>query len=1232
MQDFVHLHLHSEYSLLDGACRIREIPERARECGHTAVALTDHGAMYGAVAFYTACREAGIKPIIGCEVYVAPGSRFDKNAVRGERSGFHLVLLCKNETGYRNLMYLVSKGFIEGFYSKPRVDLELLAAHTEGLIGLSACLAGQIPQLLLAGDFAGAVKIARAYAGLFGEGNFYIELQDHGLAEQRQIRADLIRLARESNLPLVATNDCHYLRRADADKQAVLLCIQTNTCISDGRPIGFETDEFYYKTTQEMAELFRDCPEALDNTVRIAEQCNLTLDLSDVHLPHFPCPDGLSSGAYLRRLSEQGLIRRKQEGMLRYDSSSAPHPEEEYRARMEYELSVIERMGYADYFLIVADYVNFAKGRGIPVGPGRGSGAGSLVAFLLGITDVDSIAFDLLFERFLNPERVSMPDIDVDFCYNRRDEVIAYVTEKYGADHVCQIITFGTLAARAAIRDVGRALGLPYGTVDPVARAIPQEPGISIEKALRLPDLKRLYEESEQVRTLVDTAMSLEGMPRTMSVHAAGVLITEQKLYDFVPLAVSNDVVISQYDMDTLSHLGLLKFDFLSLRYLTICHDAELQVRETVPDFSLEHVPLTDEATYALLGAGDTAGVFQLESAGMRQMLTELKPRTLDDVQAAIALYRPGPMDSIPTYIHNRQHPEDITYLTPQLKPILESTFGCVVYQEQVMNIFRAVAGYSFGHADIVRRAMAKKKAEVLEAERDSFFEGAGKNGVSREVAEKLFDDMADFANYAFNKSHAAAYALIAYRTAYLKAHYPGEYMAALLTSVLGNIPKTGEYITACQKRGIPIFPPNINDSFATFHVGICDGVRGIRFGLQAIKNVGRSFIEAVVAERTHGGDFASPEDFLSRMGKSDINKRQLEGLIKAGAFDGLGGIRRRQLLASYEKLLELNAERARNNLSGQLDMFALPVSGDTGAESPNQSSRTAGFDYPDVPEFSLKEKLAQEREVSGMTFSGQMLDGYRRHLAALAPRGINTLLQRDETGEYVVAERTRVRIAGVLQHLTMKVTRSQEKMAFFTLQDGNGYAEIECLVFPKIYNKYAEFLNDDGAVCVTGTVSYRDNEAPKVLADSILPLIDDENFTDGMASGVAAEPTDHRQSPTASRRPITDNVPTERSPAVPKMPEAPETPETPKMSGKSEAPSTTGTKTRRLYLRLPDFDGIAYRKALNLIEIFEGSVPVVFYDEKAKRYCAYHGGVALSEFLMGEFVRLLGAENVILR
>lgn len=1172
MNGFVHLHLHSEYSLLDGACRIAEIPKRAKECGQEAVALTDHGVMYGAVAFWQACMDEGIRPIIGCEVYVAHGSRFER-VNGGDGYADHLVLLCENGEGYRNLAEMVSLSFTEGFYNKPRVDEELLRTHSGGLIALSACLGGKIPKQLARGDFAGARETARNYARIFGKDHFYIELQDHGLPEQRTMIPMLAELAKDCGLPLVATNDCHYLRREDAEKQAVLMCIQTNTTVDAGRPAAFATDEFYFKDSNEMSMIFRSYPEAIENTCRIAERCRVDFDFSTTYLPKFPCPAGESAEAYLRRLAEEGFCRRVEAGHIVFGT----HTREEYTERMEYELSVIDRMGYADYFLIVQDYVSFARSEDIPVGPGRGSGAGSLVAFSLGITDVDPLRFDLLFERFLNPERVSMPDIDIDFCYNRRDEVFDYVARRYGKDHVSQIITFGTLAARASIRDVGRALGMSYADVDEVARAVPQELNITISMALKMPDLKKLYEGSAEVRRLVDTAMALEGMPRNISVHAAGVVITDHPVSDYVPLAVSNGTVVTQYDMDTVAKLGLLKFDFLAIRYLTIIHDAEEMIREREPDFDMEKIPLDDADTYRLIASGKTGGVFQLESAGMQKMLTTLVPERIDDVIAAIALYRPGPMDSIPKFVECRHHPEKVVYDTPMLEPILRSTYGCVVYQEQVMSIFREVAGYTFGHADVVRRAMAKKKASVLLAERETFVRGAQERGVSEEIASKLFADMESFANYAFNKSHAAAYAVICYRTAYLKQHYPREYFSALLTSVLGNQTKVAEYISECSARGIRVLPPDINESRVFFSVSGND----IRFGLLAIKNVGRQFLEQILAERKHGA-FASFEDFINRMTAGDLNKRMVESLIKAGTFDRLGVFRSR-LLASYDRLIEQAAEKGRNNLAGQLDMFSMP-----GAAEEHGSL----FSYPDIPEFSVRDKLMMEREAAGLFFSGQMMESYSRHLAHLKPEPIAAFTAENAD----VSEKMRASVAGMITACSLKTTKNGDRMAFFTLEDQSG--EIECLAFAKLFAESGHLIRCDNAVAVTGSISLREDEAPKLLVNHVEELIENQNFRQ-------PEPKPEPTPQAAGKHEPTGTPPeTESKPASP----------------------------HRLFLRLPDSEGELFRKAENLAELFEGTFPVAFYDASAGKYDFSRHGVALTDYLLNEFRTLLGAENVILK
>ncbi len=1163
MSDFVHLHLHSEYSLLDGACRIQEIPKRAKECGHSAVALTDHGVMYGAVAFYRACKAEGICPIIGCEVYVAPRTRFDKTG--GDAHPYHLVLLCQNETGYRNLIRMVSKSFSEGFYSKPRVDMELLREHAEGLIALSGCLAGRIPQLLLRGDLSAARDAAKELSVIFGKDNFYIELQNHDLPEQKQVLPLLAELARECSLPMVATNDCHYLRRKDAQTQAVLMCIQTNNQLDDGRPLGFETDEFYYKDSAEMRMLFGRYEGAIENTVKIAERCRFEFDFTKTHLPKFPCPKGYTAEAYLKELAEQGFLRRKSSGHLHLER----HSEQAYLDRMAYELSVIDKMGYADYFLIVQDYVNFARSQNIPVGPGRGSGAGSIVAFFLGITDVDSLYHELLFERFLNPERVSMPDIDMDFCYNRREEVIAYVADRYGRDHVSQIVTFGTMAARAAIRDVGRVLGMPYADVDVVAKAIPRELGITIEKALQLPDLKALYATPEYKR-LIDLAIALEGMPRNLSIHAAGVVITEQPLSEYLPLAASNGVIVTQYDMDTIADLGLLKFDFLGLRYLTIIDDAVQQIRESDASFDIEKIPLDDPATYRLIAKGATTGLFQLESGGMRQMLMNLSPSCFEDIVAAIALYRPGPMDSIPTFIENRKNPDKITYRTPQMEPILKNSYGCVVYQEQVMQIFRELAGYTFGHADVVRRAMSKKKAAVMEAERDSFLAGCAAQGIAADVAGAIFDDLAAFAHYAFNKSHAAAYAVISYRTAYLKAHYPKAYFSALLTSELGNMPKIAEYITDAAKLGVRVLPPDINESEVAFHVS----GDHVRFGLLALKNVGRAFLQSVVEERNRGGKYLSFDDFLDRLSAADLNRRQIESLIKAGAFDSLG-VYRSRLLAVCDEMLEKVQSRNRTQLTGQLDMFS-----GSGTQRP-----TVG--YPDLPEFGHRELLMQEKEAAGMYFSGHLLDGFSKALSAPNITEIKDLLKTDAEGEALFEDRARVTVAGIVTAIVGKTTKKDERMAFFTLEDRLG--EIECIAFPKTLAQFAHVLRNDSVLRVEGTLSVREEEKPKILVAALEELADNEHY---QAPAIRAD----------------------APPAAPKTVQS--VPQNPRI----------------LYLRVPHLESEAWKRAKNMLEIFEGSLPVSVFDAETKTYHKQELGFDYTAYTLQELQKILGVENVVLK
>ncbi len=1248
MGSFVHLHLHSEYSLLDGACRIADIPARVKACGHDAVALTDHGVLYGAVAFDQACRKAGIKPIIGCEVYVAPGSRFEKSGIHtGESAYAHLVLLCENMEGYRNLMTLVSLGFTEGFYGRPRVDMELLRRYHGGLIALSACLSGDIPRRLLSGDYDGARASATAMREIFGAGNYYIELQNHNLPEERQILPALLRLSRELDIPMVATNDCHYLRREDAYMQEILTCIQTGRTVEEGSRVGFSTDEFYYKDTGEMEMLFSRYPGAIENTVKIAERCEVAFDFTKTYLPKFPCPDGLSAGEYLARLTEEGFARRVAAGQIAFFEDEG-HNEAAYRERLFYELGVIGRMGYDDYFLIVQDYVNFAKSRDIPVGPGRGSGAGSLVAFCLGITEVDSIAFDLLFERFLNPERVSMPDIDVDFCYNRRDEVIAYVGERYGRDRVSQIITFGTLAARAAIRDVGRAMGMSYAEVDAVARAVPHEPGITIDDALKLPDLKALYEDSEQIHKLIDTARALEGMPRNASVHAAGIVITDRPVSEFVPLAVNNGTTVTQYDMDTIAKLGVLKFDFLGLRYLTIMHDAEMQVREADPSFVLDRVPLDDKAAYDLVSRGQTSGVFQLESGGMRQMLMGLCPSNIGDIEAAIALYRPGPMEAIPRYIACRADPEKVTYPSPLLEPVLSSTYGVTVYQEQVMSIFRVMAGYTYGHADIVRRAMSKKKASVLEAERADFVAGAEKNGMTHDEANQLFDDMGSFANYAFNKSHAAAYALISYRTAYLKAHHPGAYFAALLTSVLGNQPKMAEYTAECAKYGIRVLPPDINESQMNFHATGTGKGGYIRYGLLALKNVGEAFLAAILAERRRK-PFISFEDFLDRLSGQDMNKRQVEALIKAGAFDSFP-THRAQLLAVYESMIEARSAKTRANLEGQMDMFAMT----------DDIRAVPAVVYPDVPRYSLREKLMLEKEASGMFFSGQLLDDYTQCVEALKPTPISELLSDEENEDVpLLPDKAKISVAGIITAVTHKTTKKDERMAFFTVEDAGG--TIECLAFPKVYRRDHEIIAADYAVFVDGNLSVREDEAPKILVTTMGLLVDNDHFTGSdprvkensspvrpappqapaqSASAPSGAEAPRPQAGTGFYNPYEAMTPARAYNPYESMPAAARPV---RQVAQGTAPgaypagisrterSTPPAPPKKLYLRVPERESRETKKALNLAAIFcDGGTEMILYDMKEKKYLSTGMHMTVTPYILSKLEAVLGKENVV--
>ena len=1067
-KNFTHLHLHTEYSLLDGACRIEGLMQRVKALGQTAVAITDHGVMYGCVDFYKAAKKVGVKPIIGCEVYVATRTRFDKvNRIDGSN---HLVLLCKNETGYKNLIKMVSAGFTEGFYNKPRVDHELLEEYHEGLICLSACLAGEIPQALLAGDYEKAKNLARYYEDLFGKGNYYIEIQDHGLDEQRTVLPLLVRLSRETGIPLVATNDAHYLEKEDSRMQHILICIQTNKTVNDDDVLEFGTDEFYVKSTDEMYELFSAWPEACENTSRIAEMCSFDFEFGVTRLPYFVAPDGMDNKEYFVKLCRDGLLRRY--------GADVP---EDIRARLDYEISIIDRMGYINYYLIVFDFINYAKSQGIPVGPGRGSGAGSLAAYCVGITNIDPIKYNLLFERFLNPERVSMPDFDIDFCYERRQEVIDYVIRKYGADHVAQIVTFGTMAARAAIRDVGRVLDMPYGTVDGIAKLVPMEPKMTLTKALSISrELKARYDADPQVKELIDMSLKLEGMPRHASTHAAGVVITREAADEYVPLATNDGNPVTQFTMTTIEELGLLKMDFLGLRTLTVIDDAEKMIRKREPGFSMDAVPYDDQRVYAMLNAGETEGVFQMESGGMTQAVMGLQSKSLEDIIAIISLYRPGPMESIPTYIANRHNPGNVKYKTPQLEHILDVTNGCIVYQEQVMQICRELAGFSYGQADLVRRAMSKKKHDVMEKERQHFVHGntepghecAGcvANGISEAVANAIFDDMSSFASYAFNKAHAAAYAVVAYQTAYLKRHYPCEFMAALLTSVLDNTGKVIEYTAECQRMGIRVLPPDINASDAGFTV---EG-KDIRFGLLALKNVGRNLIATVVRERS-GTPYRSLYDFCKRLHGTEINRRAVESMIKSGAFDNLEA-KRRSMMDGVEGILKSVESEARRNLDGQIDLF--------GALDGEQESGRNVYKLPDSgEEYPYDILLQMEKEVSGLYLSGHPLDHYRPVIEEVSTCRISELVGENA---HAYDEQNVTLVCTVVRTKTIN-TKAGGMMAFITVEDLSGSMEV--LAFPKVLLAASEAVHDNAVVVIKGRVSYKEDEPSKLIADSIVDV-----------------------------------------------------------------------------------------------------------------------------------------------
>ena len=1186
---FTHLHLHTEYSLLDGACRIPKLVERIKALGMTSCAITDHGVMYGCIDFYSAMKDAGIKPIIGCEVYVCR-DRLDKSAANREYS--HLILLCENNTGYQNLMKLVSEGFLTGYYYRPRIDYNLIRQHSEGLICLSACLSGDLPKLLLQGRYDDAEAYVREMQDIFGEKNFYVEIMDHGIREEKIVMPRLISLAREMNVPLVATNDCHYLEEKDADAQEVLLCIQTGKTLDDANRMRMDTRQLYVKSEDEMRTLFAACPDAVDRTQEIADRCNVEFEFGVTRLPHYPVPEGETALSMLTRLTHEGLRERYP------DAKETDEPWQ----RLNYELNVISSMGYVDYFLIVWDFIRYAKSQGIMVGPGRGSGAGSIVAYSLGITMLDPLKYQLLFERFLNPERVTMPDIDVDFCYERRQEVIDYVARKYGADHVSQIITFGTLQAKGCIRDVGRVLGMSYQDTDAVAKAIPFDLGMTLEKALTLsPLLKTMYDEQPEVHRLIDTAMTLEGMPRHASTHAAGVLITGKPVMEYVPLQRNDEVITTQYPMGTIERLGLLKMDFLGLRTLTVIRDTLDMLREQGIDMKPEDIPRDDPAVYEMISAGDTDGVFQLEGGGMRTFLTNMKPSCFEDIIAAISLYRPGPMESIPRYIQGKLNPSSIHYETEKLRPILDVTYGCMVYQEQVMQIVRDLAGYSYGRSDLVRRAMAKKKHKVMAQEREYFIHGklnddgtidvpgCVRNGVPEEVASHLYDEMTAFASYAFNKSHAAAYAVVCIETAWLKRYHPVPFMAAILNSVYGNPAKIAAYIQYCRSRGIAILPPDVNRSQWKFTVAKApDGQLGILFGLGAVKTVGQGAVDAIIRERKHGA-YRDIFDFCRRIDTSECNKRVVESLIKAGAFDGMGG-NRPQLLAVFESAMDANSSLRKQTVDGQISLFDMAF----GGAPLVQENHT----LPNLPDYPLRQRLALEKEIAGVYITGHPLDDYRDVLGKLpfSTADLDGLEEREDRG--LSLDGQIVDMGGILTEVKGKATKKGAYMGFITLEDLTG--QIECLVFPKVYERYQGMMAVDDLVVLHGRLSIREEEAPKLLVEKLIPL-----------EAWHSEESAHA-------------APMGQSTAHPVPPPKRHTSEAPKLTDAQAAAKAP----RKLYLRLnrPQMDA-----ASSALSLYPGSVPVYLHlpAEKMTLLAPKTGWCDASDGCLNRLNALLGAENV---
>lgn len=1077
---FTHLHVHTEYSLLDGSNKIKEYVKRVKELGMNSAAITDHGVMYGVIDFYKECKAQGIKPILGCEVYVAPDSRFDKELGGGEDRYYHLVLLAENNIGYANLSRIVSRGFTEGYYYKPRVDMELLQTYHEGIIALSACLAGEVPRYIQKGLIDEARKAAIRYRDCFGEGNYFLELQDHGIPEQKLVNTELLKLSRELSIPLVTTNDAHYTYAEDAKPHDILLCIQTGKKLADEDRMRYEGGQYYVKSEEEMKGLFPYAWEAVENTQRIADRCNVEIEFGVTKLPHFEVPEGYDSWTYLNKLCLDGLKERYGEDL----DAPAGVTGQSFRERLTYELDVIKTMGYVDYFLIVWDFINYAKSNGIMVGPGRGSAAGSIVSYALKITNIDPIRYNLLFERFLNPERVSMPDIDIDFCYERRQEVIDYVSRKYGPEKVVQIVTFGTLAAKGVIRDVGRVMDLPYAYVDSLAKMIPNELNITIDRALQInPELRKLYEGDEQVRTLIDMSKRLEGLPRHTSMHAAGVVICSKPAEELVPLSRGADgSITTQFTMTAIEELGLLKMDFLGLRTLTVLRDAVALIEKSKGvHIDLDHIDMDDKKVLASIGTGKTDGVFQLESGGMKSFMKELRPQNLEDIIAGISLYRPGPMDFIPKYIRGKNNASTVTYSCPQLEPILEPTYGCIVYQEQVMQIVRDLGGYTLGRSDLVRRAMSKKKQAVMEKERTNFIYGNEEEqvpgcvakGIPEEVASKIYDEMMDFAKYAFNKSHAACYAVVAYQTAFLKYYYPVEFMAALMTSVIDNSEKVAEYIMVCKSMGITILPPDINQGESGFSVN----GRSIRYALTAIKSVGRPVIDAVVEERRERGPYVNLKDFITRVAQKDVNKKAMENFIKAGAFDSLPGTRK-QFMSAYVQIMDHIIKDRKNNMAGQMSLFDLV-----------DDSQKEEFDVklPDVGEYSKEMLLSFEKEVLGVYISGHPLEEWEE----LWKKGItNTtadFMLKEEDGETVVKDNMSVTIGGMIADKKIKYTKNDKIMAFLTLEDLLG--SVEVIVFPKDYEKYHEKLTEDNKVFIKGRVSLEEDKDGKLICERVTPF-----------------------------------------------------------------------------------------------------------------------------------------------